>query len=715
MKKTTVLLAALLAGSAAYAQNQYDPLTAGYEIQKQQPVDAWNAVWMWHPGQLAAHLQQVNLAQSKDRCTYVGYPGNFYKPVTETTFRKEVKLGHTVALRWRASGEVTFTVDGKLVQSPVQLAKGKHTLEAAVTTAGATPALMVDGIRADGWMASADGSRWNPVEWDPKDDGSATLPDAPKEYTAVIPVQRWHLLRGAALQDETLFLQPQSLAVADFFQLELGQMTLLAKGEGELSFTFGESVEEAQTLDPKAQEQIPLEPVVLSGEPQQITLPDRGLRFVGIRSTGKTIISNVTLLAKVWPVEMQLQFDCPDPELVHLVQAGIGTQHASMHNFYLDGVKRDYLPWAMDAVVSSIGGDYAFGERQLSRNGISVGLLPDGAAKEDLGVVDYPFHALIGLWQEYMRYGDLSTARMYRSRMEGQLALYESLVDENGFISSTDRRWGFIPGWDRDEGPDNVGTPAYPQMLLYMNYRIAARFETLFGDKAAAKHYHSRADALKQSIMDYFWDASRKAFINGYRADGTTDYRLSHHTQSWAVLAGLFPESALDNLFDKVIPEMDYYKKDISYEKGYEALSYAASGRTGQFVQLLKEVWGRWLDAGHTRYPENFKIQNPLADQLSFYGRPFGLSLCHGANGAPPIIAAVFGVMGLRQNGVAEYSLEPDLIGMAWAKGRIPVSQGFIEVDLHAEGLSTVTIPAGCKLSVAGKTYSKSGTYAFSL
>lgn len=715
MKKTALLMAALLAGAAAHAQNQYDPLTAGYEIRKQQPADAWDAVWMWHPGQLSAHLQQVNLAQSKGRCTYVGYPGNFYKPVTETSFRKEVKLNKAAVLRWRSSGEVAFTVDGTPVQSPFRLSKGKHTLEAAVTTTGDTPALMVEGIPADGWMASTDGTRWNPVEWDPKDNGSATLPDAPKEYTAVIPVQQWHLLRGATLGEQTLTLQPQSLVVADFYQLELGQVKLKAKGEGELSFTFGESIEEAQTLDPKAQEQIPLEPVILTGEPQQITLPDRGLRFVGIRSTGKAEISGVTLLAKVWPVEMQLQFDCPDPQLVRLVQAGIGTQHASMHNFYLDGVKRDYLPWAMDAVVSSIGGDYAFGERQLSRNGISVGLLPEGATQADLGVVDYPFHALIGLWQEYMRYGDLSTARMYRSRMEGQLALYESLVDENGFISSTDRRWGFIPGWDRDEGPDNVGTPAYPQMLLYMNYRIGARFETLFGDKATAKHYHLQADALKQSIMDHFWDASRKAFINGYRADGTTDYRLSHHTQSWAILSGLFPESALDNLFDKVIPGMDYYRKDISYEKGYEALSYASSGRTGQFVQLLKDVWGQWLEAGHTRYPENFKIVSPLADQLSFYGRPFGLSLCHGANGAPPIIAAVFGVMGLRQNGVAEYSLEPDLIGMAWAKGRIPVSQGFIEVDLHAEGLSTVTIPAGCKFSVAGKTYSKSGTYAFSL
>ena len=33
------------------------------------------------------------------------------------------------------------------------------------------------------------------------------------------------------------------------------------------------------------------------------------------------------------------------------------TLHTSMHRFYLDGVKRDFLPWSMDALVST-GGDY---------------------------------------------------------------------------------------------------------------------------------------------------------------------------------------------------------------------------------------------------------------------------------------------------------------------------------------------------------------------
>jgi len=666
---------------------------------------------MWHPGQLAAHLQQQNLTKSKARCTYVGYPGNYYKPSDQTSFRQDVRLKAPVTIEWKGTGPVTLTVDGKPAESPATLSKGKHVVEASVRADGHVPALILKGLPVEGWTASTDGARWTPVEWDPVYNAPSVAPDDRREVAVEVPVKRWHLLRGATEQGDRILLGEHSSVVADFYLLELGNLVLTAKGEGTLTFTFGESVEEAQTLDPAAQEQFPVEPIELKAEPVTLVLPERGFRYAGIRCQGRAEISAVRMVARVWPVRMQLEFDCPDKELLRLVQAGIGTQHASMHNFYLDGVKRDFLPWAMDAVVSSIGGDLAFGERQLSRNGISVALLPDGATKEDLGVVDYPLHGLIGLWQEYMRYGDLSTVKMYRSRMEGQLALYETLQDQNGFLSSYDREWGFIPGWDRDNGPDNIGTPAYPQMLLYMNFRIAERFETLLGDKAKAKHFAAKADALRQSIMDHFWDSGRKAFINGYSPEGPRDERLSHHSQSWAILAGLFPEDAIDNLFDKVIPEMDYYKKDISYEKGYEALSYAASGRTGQFVQLLKDVWGRWLDMDNTRFPENFKLESPLSEQISFYGRPYGLSLCHGANGAPPIIAAVYGVLGLRQESADTYSFQPDLIGMDWAKGRIPVSQGFIEVDLKADGPSTVTIPAGCKLRIGKKLYTKPGTY----
>ena len=187
------------------------------------------------------------------------------------------------------------------------------------------------------------------------------------------------------------------------------------------------------------------------------------------------------------------------------------------------------------------------------------------------------------------------------------------------------------------------------------------------------------------------------------------------------MLAGLYPERLYDYLFETVIPSIPYYKDNISYEKGYEALAYIKAGRTEEFMQLLDEVWGDWLRQGYTRFPENFMVNSDVSKQLMFYGRSFGLSLCHGANGVPPVALAAYGIFGFSQDDTAinHYTLKPDLLHLDWAKGRIPVKEGFISISLKKNGESEVEIPAGCLLTILadGKTQvlKKAGKYSFRL
>ncbi|MBO7418908.1 MAG: glycoside hydrolase, partial [Bacteroidaceae bacterium] len=74
---------------------------------------------------------------------------------------------------------------------------------------------------------------------------------------------------------------------------------------------------------------------------------------------------------------------------------------------------------------------------------------------------------------------------------------------------------------------------------------IAAYFYSLWKEPKQAAHYERKAETLRDSIMEHFWDTTQKAFINGYRSDGSRDERISHHAQYWAVLTGLYPERFL--------------------------------------------------------------------------------------------------------------------------------------------------------------------------
>ena len=380
----------------------------------------------------------------------------------------------------------------------------------------------------------------------------------------------------------------------------------------------------------------------------------------------------------------------------------------------------------MDALVSTLAGDYLFGDQQVSKNGISIALMPLDPQKSDIGIPDYPLHALFGLKQNYLRFGDLTTSLQYKDRIIQLLDFYASIVDENGFVHGNygDRQFGYTPGWSTYNGPARKGVAAYAQIMLYYNYVTGAYFADLWKESALADRYRKLARNLKKKIFEHFWDNDRKVFINGTMNDNVTvDKRISHHAQYWGILADIFPKEHYDNLFENVLPNLPNYYEVVSYEKGYEFLAYAKAGRIKELWDHIYGVFGDWMDQGHTRFPENFMMNASRARQLVFYNRPSGLSLCHGANGVPVVVGALNGLIGFSQSSMKtnEYTIKPELLHLKWIHSRIPVKEGYIVLKLNAEGESTIDIPAGCTVRIIKKIGKKplvlreQGGYSFRL
>ncbi len=748
MKKNIVLsvIAAMLAISAKAQQKIFDPtLDPEVKINRiNQPSSptydtsniSFHPTYMWYPGQLAAYRQQWLREQSQARCMDVGYVGKF-NPVQEVTwFKVHVVAKEATTLDYASAGSQSVEITDNSKAFAGQLSKGKHELVFKVTTKKQLPALFINNnpqLSIVNCQSSLDGKTWMPVETDSRYTNPNVNPNTRINNEAVIQPKNIIPLKNARLGDNP----PSSLSgtanakdvgilsrfgsiIYDFWYDEVGTIEIEASGEGKLHFTVGESVEEVMNEDTKKFEQRPIEDVALAGQKQMIRLPERALRYLKITADDNCILHSVKFRAMMWPIEeMLMTFESSDQALNDLFNAGVATLHTSMHDFNLDGIKRDFLPWSMDAVASMLGMNLLMGDRQVGRNNISICLMPPSPKESDWGIVDYPLHALIALKQDYLRYGDLSTYKMFKDRIDQQMDFYMSVQDENGFIHAAKPSSGFIPGWSRDNGPDDYGVACYPQIMLYMNFRIAAYFSKLLKENAKVKIYENKADQLQNNIIEHFWSTEEKAFMNGYREDGSLDKRISHHAQYWSVLAGLYPERLYDYLYETVIPSIPRYKDNISYEKGYEALAYIKARRTKEFMQLLDEVWGDWLRQGYSRFPENFMVNADVTKQLMFYGRSFGLSLCHGANGAPPVVLAAYGIFGFSQSDkkLNEYTLTPDLLHLDWVKGRIPVKEGFIYISLNKNGHNEVEIPAGCQVTVnyGGKTQvlKKAGKYSF--
>lgn len=621
---------------------------------------------------------------------------------------------------------VKQSVSGKQVILPV----GRSSLLFEVTTDDSLPCIILKGAgleNLDEWQVSMDKEHWTIPESAVMYNKPGVLPDAPQDMTARIKPSQILPMRNAEMQGKDgISIGKNGYVLIDFFHLEIGTLTFQAKGKGTITVRVGETPEEALERDDKKLEQYPLAPVTLSEEGGTITLPERALRYVSLECDKGAEITSLRFDASLWPVEHQMQFETDDDYVNNLFKMSSATLHTSMHRFYLDGVKRDFLPWSMDALVSTLAGDYLFGDQQVSKNGISIALMPLNPQKSDIGIPDYPLHALFGLKQNYLRFGDLATSLQYKDRIIQLLDFYASIVDENGFVHGNygDRQFGYTPGWSTYNGPVRKGVAAYAQIMLYYNYVTGAYFADLWKESALADRYRKLARNLKKKIFEHFWDDDRKVFINGTMNDNVTvDKRISHHAQYWGILADIFPEEHYDNLFENILPNLPNYYEVVSYEKGYEFLAYAKAGRIKELWDHIYGVFGDWMDQGHTRFPENFMMNASRARQLVFYNRPYGLSLCHGANGVPVVVGALNGLIGFSQSSMKtnEYTIKPELLHLKWIHSRIPVKEGYIVLKLNAEGESTIDIPAGCTVRIIKKIGKKplvlreQGGYSFRL
>jgi len=737
MNKKIKLLGILMTVSflCCYAQTkEFDPsLAPNVTIVSRQSQEEWNSRYMWYPGQLAAFYQQQCARTSKERCVNVGYPGKFFAKNNHAWFRKEVRLKKESSLCWEGPSDIVLYINGvKQSVSGKQaiLPAGRSSLLFEVTTDDSLPCIILKGAgleNPDEWQVSMDKEHWTIPESAVMYNKPGVLPDAPQDMTARIKPSQILPMRNAEMQGKDgISIGKNGYVLIDFFHLEIGTLTFQAKGKGTITVRVGETPEEALERDDKKLEQYPLAPVTLSEEGGTITLPERALRYVSLECDKGAEITSLRFDASLWPVEHQMQFETDDDYVNNLFKMSSATLHTCMHRFYLDGVKRDFLPWSMDALVSTLAGDYLFGDQQVSKNGISIALMPLDPQKSDIGIPDYPLHALFGLKQNYLRFGDLTTSLQYKDRIIQLLDFYASIVDENGFVHGNygDRQFGYTPGWSTYNGPARKGVAAYAQIMLYYNYVTGAYFADLWKESALADRYRKLARNLKKKIFEHFWDNDRKVFINGTMNDNVTvDKRISHHAQYWGILADIFPEEHYDNLFENVLPNLPNYYEVVSYEKGYEFLAYAKAGRIKELWDHIYGVFGDWMDQGHTRFPENFMMNASRARQLIFYNRPYGLSLCHGANGVPVVVGALNGLIGFSQSSMKtnEYTIRPELLHLKWIHSRIPVKEGYITMKLNAEGESIIDIPEGCTVSIIKKSsrkplvLKKAGEYTFKL
>lgn len=661
---------------------------------------AWNAQWIWYPGQLAAyrHLRRVRLATT--RCAFIGYPANFRQPITQAYFRKSGTANRDVELRWTGPvGRIRTTIGGRggdITTRHGVMRTGQSGIKVQIDFAESLPCFLLQGegfsTGAD-WEASLDGEHWVRAETG-AGGNPAGLPDAEREITVALPVYR--IVEPAGEVKTSYAITSEKDLLLDFYETELGALRFDARGQGTLTVQVGESIPEVRDPDVRYFEQFPLPPISLNDQPQGIVLPQRTLRFVRFETSGQAELKNVRFDASMWPTGEKGRFESSDPDLNAIWTTAVATLRSNMHDFYLDGIRRDGLLWH-DGPLTLDAYERVFFDADLSRQTLIGETLPEHPSIRDVGIIDSQMYDVIGFEREYLVRGDAGFSRMFRDRIEDILRFYASLQNEQGFVNAANvEPYGFFPDWSATEqsGPDGHGTPAYGQMLLAAAFSSGARLARAWGDAPAGARYQAAAESLQSAIRGSFLRASDGLYSNGLDRNGKLDSRTTSFAQAFAIAYDIAKPNEYQALF-RFLDNESARPAHYSLSQVVELTAYAKAGRTPQAIKRLKSAWLPMLRAGYRRFFEDIEPRKDATAQLGMYGRKYAASLCHAWAGAAPVMAMSRGVLGIEplQPGYSECMIAPQPCGLDWVKGSVPTDRGPIEIEwLGAQG--QITLPS---------------------
>ncbi|TDZ31505.1 hypothetical protein C8035_v012251 [Colletotrichum spinosum] len=283
------------------------------------------------------------------------------------------------------------------------------------------------------------------------------------------------------------------------------------------------------------------------------------------------------------------------------------------------------------------------------------------------GLVGYSFNFLTAIAQNYEMRGNLTFAQTWAPRVVKMLDWADSQTLSDGLFNLAEESFG---------GDWNYYDPAQSGVVTKFNavyaYSLQQCMRLLKDAGVDVAVYQARLDRLRAAINEKLWSEDLGVYI---MSDNLTT-GFAQDANALAILAGV-PDAPTRQRFGPTIPVSPY-------AAAYHLRAALESRDASSAAMLLKKTGAPMADPGNANYTGCFW------ETLNADGTPgLGLatSLCHGW-AAGPTAELSRHVLGVRPTvpGFAEWKVEPQTLGLEWARGRYPTVLGDIVVDWRFEG-----------------------------
>ncbi|MFM1879520.1 MAG: hypothetical protein RLZZ241_2386 [Bacteroidota bacterium] len=657
-----------------------DPAYSGVEVVPASQIKSGATPWIYGSGEFEAWRLKLLLARKDSAELKVGYPGTYHQPYSQITYRfvptTPVTLNRLVL---RRVGQGRIYINGRMVQGLrrnretdtlfLDPSDSIHEVRISLSSPTDPPTLLIEeGAIATGnlgWQWQVDSGPWQPVT-------------QYAQNSSNLPPHR--------LEDPIMNLKPESVqnGIFDFGRELYGYIVIRSAQEPTLY--FGESETEARDIENTVLEQTrKLIPYGKDLWRSKVPLAFRYAFLPGLP------LENVHCESIIRPEMYRGAFASSDPLLNEIWMKSAYTLRLNMHDFLLDGMKRDRLPWTGDMAMSMLVNSFTFADQEVARRSL-VGLGRAGIAQTDInGIVDYSLWWIIAQDQYQRYYGDSEHLEREWYRIQKTLEILISRTDPDGFLKVSPEDWVFI---------DWVNQPKWTalQVMWWWAQRSAMQLASRMKDHKGVQFWVEKSKVLQENLQAVAWDPNRMAWLSS--PDSTRLF--TRHPNFLAVVSGLTKPDSAEGIL-KLLEDNSVAAVGTPYMAGFEMMGLSRLGNIDYTLDKISEYWGGMINRGATSFWEAYDANQNGPEQYAYYGRPYAKSLNHAWSAGPAAIlpAEILGIR-LLEDGWRRVAIDPNLGALKWVHVAVPLPKGLLTIDVEKNQI-TVALPKGVILELYGE------------
>ena len=676
------------------------------------PIFAQKASWIWYPGDFDIYMSNVMQNRRTERGSFFPVFWKMDSHYVLVDFHKEFNLPAAEEVKLYVEGTYNVKIDGQAITGfpkTITIPAGKHKLSLKVYSTAQVPAIFVQGktvVSDDTWLTTFEDKEWI--------DASGKTSD--KSGTTFVNAGSWNLTDP--LNPPSKFKLPTTPMfavktdkinkgfVSDFGKETFGFIKVHGlKGKGKLNIYYGESREEALSVDKC--ETLDLLELDLSKKTDSIMILSKAFRYVNVQPEGSVSLDSISMLYEYSPVAERGSFKSSDAELNKIYDVSKYTFQLNTREFFIDGIKRDRWVWSGDAYQSYLMNYYSFYDAATVKRTLWAQRGKDPVTAHINTIMDYSFYWFLGIYDYYQYSGDQKFVQDIYPRMKSLMTYIDGRKNKNGLLEWMPGDWIFIDWADK---LSKDGEVSFEQLLYCRSLETMALCAKLANDEGSATIYSKQAAELKAKIFELYWNKEKSALVHS-RIDGKQTDNVTRYANMFGIFFDYFtPEQKLA-VKQNVLLNDKVAKITTPYMRFYELEALCAMGEQPYVLKEMKSYWGGMLKLGATSFWEEYNPAKKDTEHLAMYGREFGKSLCH-AWGASPIYLLGKYYLGVKPTSSAyqTYVIEPNLGGLEWMEGKVPTNNGEIALSVSkkeikvkaAEGVGTLRLKSAIKPTVKG-------------